>query len=439
MFRKLYGNAIILKNLHGQTRIPYLPVEEVHKLRDKRLRSIIAYAAETVPYYQALFKEIDPHEIKTVQDLDRLPLIDKDTVRKSPHSFVSTSRAGKKAVHFQTSGTTGKPLDIYHDVNSILANIAFGERERAVYKTLLSKSNYKEIYFGYATSTLRKVREVYSEWTFLPIGEQRKTISVVDPFESLIQAVNRYEPTVITGYGSFIEMFFKTIYSKNIKMFLPKVVLYAAESMTTEGRNLIEEIFKIPLLSRYNAVEVFKLGYLCELRKGFHIHEDLCDLKIINAAGKTANVNEKGEVVISNLVNRATVLLNYRLGDVASFSDSKCSCGRTSRVLSELEGRVEDMIFLPDGKFIHPRAIWNVFKGKKEVLQYQFIQHEPQRFELKLSTTDKNSYDTVIPRVVPDLKSLVGHSSTINCEFHDELGRGESKFRMVISHCKPND
>ena len=68
------------------------------------------------------------------------------------------------------------------------------------------------------------------------------------------------------------------------------------------------------MLSRYGAVECFRIGYTCEHDEGFHIHESLCDLKIVGPDGTRLADGEPGEVVISNLVNRATVLLNYNLG-----------------------------------------------------------------------------------------------------------------------------
>jgi phenylacetate-CoA ligase len=185
-------------------------------------------------------------------------------------------------------------------------------------------------------------------------------------------------------------------------------------------------------------VEAFKIGFLCEERRGFHIHEDLCHVKIVDAKGKKAANGEKGEVVISNFVNRGTVLLNYRLGDVGLLSNERCSCGRTLPLLSELEGRVEDILFLPDGRFIHPRAIWGMIKKRDEVLKYQLIQHEPQRFELRLVTVDRRSYQQVVSRILVDLKNLLGTSVIIESAYYEELKPQErGKFRPVLSLCKP--
>src|SRR3990170_9026950 len=99
-------------------------------------------------------------------------------------------------------------------------------------------------------------------------------------------------------------------------MRLPRILIYGADSMTSEGRSFIEKKFGIPIISIYSAVEVFKLGFFCEERKGFHLHEELCHVKIVDAEGRRVAKGKKGEVGISNLVNRGRVVLNYRLGEV---------------------------------------------------------------------------------------------------------------------------
>ena len=145
-----------------------------------------------------------------------------------------------------------------------------------------------------------------------------------------------------------------------------------------------------------------------------------------------------GEVVISNLVNHGTVLLNYRLGDVASVSKEPCSCGRTLPLLSELVGRVEDIIFLKTGDFVHPRAVWKIFKFRNEVLQYQLIQHEPERFELSIVTADREIYGRLIDDILADLRQLLGQSAIVDSQYCRKLERQKSgKFRPVISMCKP--
>jgi phenylacetate-CoA ligase len=436
---KLYGNAVVFTTLHRQHRVPYLPNEALWALRDARLRRIVRYAAATVPYYRALFRveKIDPHELQSVEDLARLPLVDKDGVRKDPHLFVSTAGPGRRAIPFLTSGSTGAPLQVCHDRHSLLANIAFGERERAVVSRSCGRAlGYREVYINYSGSTIRKVWDFYGHATFIPTRPERLVLSVLEPLADIVTAINRFRPDVIIGYGSYLETLFKVLNARGFRMHLPRMLLYVSDGMTGDGRRFIEETFGVPVYSRYNAVEAFKIGFFCEERQGFHLHEDLCHVRIVNASGESVATGEMGEVVISNLINRGTILLNYRLGDVAALSGERCPCGRTLPLLSELEGRVEDTILLSDGEFIHPRAIWGVFKQRVEVLRYQLIQHEPRRFELRLVTVDREAYERVRGEILTDLRELLGGAVVIEPEYYKELEvQGAGKFRPVISSC----
>ncbi len=443
LFRKAYGNFIVLKHLKDQYRIPYLPREELSLLRDRRLRKVIKYAAETVPFYKDLFRKerMDPREIRSVKDLDRLPYIDKDMVRRDPLCFVSTSRRGRNSIPFVTSGTTGMPLKVFHDPHSLLANFAFTERERAVITKICGKSfGYRIAYINYSKSIAKKLIDFYRQWTFFPVRPAHILLNILDPIEKVVKEINHFRPDVVVGYGSYLETFFKILASHHLDMYFPKVVVYGADMMTPGGKRFIEERFGVNVQTTYLAVEAFKIGFFCEEGTGFHLHEDLCPLKIINAKGETVKEGEKGEVVISNLVNHGTVLLNYRLGDMGSVSTDRCPCGRTLPLLSELEGRVEDTISLKDGRFIHPRSIWEVMKRQDELLQYQLIQHEPERFELRLVTVDLGTYQRVADEVIADLSSILGSSVSIGAAYYEELRPPEGgKFRPVLSLWKPEE
>jgi phenylacetate-CoA ligase len=437
VLRKIYGNGVVLANLRGQRRLSYLPEEELCALRDARLRRMVRYAAATVPYYRSLLRaeRIDPHDIRSVEDLDRLPLIDKQTVRKAPDLFVSTSWRGKKSIAFLTSGSTGIPLKVCHDPYSLLANIAFGERERAVVTRICSRSlGYKEAHIFYSGSIGEKVRALYGQRTFIPVRPERLSLSVLEPVEDIVKAINRFRPDVIISYGSYLETLFRLLHLRQLPMYLPQALIYASDAMTSDGRSFIEEKFAVPVLSKYSAAEAFKIGFFCEERRAFHLHEDLCHLKIVNASGEKVTNGDKGEVVISNLINRGTVLLNYRLGDLAVMSRERCSCGRTLPLLADLEGRVEDTIFLPDGEFVHPRAVWGVFKQKPEVMRYQLIQQTQQHFELRLVTVDRAAYEAVLEDILTELRQLLGGGVSIEAAYYPKLDPPQTgKFRSVIA------
>jgi phenylacetate-CoA ligase len=205
--------------------------------------------------------------------------------------------------------------------------------------------------------------------------------------------------------------------------------------MTAPGREFIENEFGVRVFSLYNAVEAFKIGFTCEASRGYHIHEDLCHLKIVGPDGVHVPDGTTGEIVISNLVNRGTVLLNYRLGDMGAMATEPCACGCPLPLLEHLCGRVGEVLVLENDSLIHPSSVWGVMRAVPEALRYQLIQIEPERFEIKVLTADRMTFSRIAPDLETRLKGLLGHA-TVDPVFAPELANlVPHKFRPVISRC----
>ncbi|HJQ83899.1 MAG TPA: hypothetical protein VKA21_07485, partial [Candidatus Binatia bacterium] len=266
-WRKLAGNAVIAAHLRGQRQAPFLDRVRLEARRDRRIRAMVAYAARAVPYYRDWFarERIDPRAITDAAALDRLPVLDRDVVRTRPGLFVAQTAAGRTGVAFATSGTTGTPIHIVHDRRSLLANFAFGERERAPVLRLCGGAfNPKEIYVGYETSTFKTVQAFYAEHTLLPVRAQRRFVSLGTPLAEVAALVDAERPDVLVGYGGWLDLFFKTVAARGRACHRPRVVMSMGEALPPGARDFIERTLGVPVLSRYNAVEAFKIGFTCE-------------------------------------------------------------------------------------------------------------------------------------------------------------------------------
>jgi phenylacetate-CoA ligase len=412
VLERVQGTLTILRTLPGQRRVPYLPPERLAELRDARVRDTVRYAAETVPYYREFFARegIDPREIGSADDLARLPLIDNPMVCVDHERFRAQSPAGAEAVQFRSTGTsTGKPLFVFHDRHSLLANIAYSERERAVEAGFCGK-RYRytgaDIYFGPAT--VKRVQAFYGSSSFRPFRPRQHQLTIETQLDRIVDTINRLRPDVIRSYGSYLETVFRILAAREIAIHLPKVMVYAGDSMTHEGRTFVEQHFGVPAISSYNAVEAFKIGFFCEARDGFHLHDDLCHVEVVGKDGRPVETGESGELVISNLVNRGTVLLNYRIGDLGRLTAEPCACGRTSRRLADLEGRVAEVVHLPNGDIVHQYSVAGVFRRFQGVIRYQLVQHEPDRFELRVMTVDRVTFDRIAGDLSREFRGLLG-------------------------------
>ena len=435
LLKKLYGTGVVACHIPFQKGIDRLPVTHLHRIRDRRIRRLVGHAARHVPYYRDLFRQqgIDPRDIRTADDLAQLPLLDKQAVRDNPEAFVSETGQGRSAIPFKTSGSTGTPLTIYHDRRSLLANMARTLPEKAVIWEALGNRSPRQVKILYPSSTVKNIWEIYRDLS-LRLPSRPPLLEIADPIEHNIGEINRLKPDILSGYGSYMEVIFRVADARQITIHRPGVVVYGADAMSAGGRRLIEEKFGVRVFSRYTAVESFRIGFTCAHRSGFHIREDLCSLQVVDDEGKRVRNGVPGEVVITNLVNRGTVLINYRIGDLGALSGEHCPCGRTLPVLAQLEGRTEDIIHLEDGRMVHPRTVWSVFKERNDVLRYQLIQHQPNRFELKIVPAGNRVDGQVDGSILEALEKLIGPAK-ITISTHAELSTDGRKFRPVITRC----
>ena len=384
---RLAGTLEILRAWPGQRQIPFRPREEVARLRERRARELARYAAAHVPYYRQLAREgWNAGAVRGVGDLAALPILSRadlvDDVERVRSPLVDRS----SALRIRTSGTTGQPLDVFHDRGSALANIAYSERERAPDIAVLGRrAGYRIFAVEYSRSTYADVRRYYDENAFRPARPHVEHVPSELRLDSTLEALERVRPDVVLGPGSWVGAIFEALATMPGRH-LPRLVVYGGAILPGSARKLIEGELGIPVHSRYNAGEALKIGYFCEQRDGFHVHEDLCHVEIVDAAGNPAPAGEEGDVVIANLVNRGTVLLRYRLGDRARLDPRPCPCGRTSPKIVGLDGKTNPLIQLPDGSALHARGLWGVIKAQEGVRRFRLVQQAADRFLLELET-----------------------------------------------------
>ncbi len=150
--------------------------------------------------------------------------------------------------------------------------------------------------------------------------------------------------------------------------------------------------------------------------------------------GRTLPSGKDGEVVVSNLVNRAMVILNYRLGDIASLSAGSCACGRTLPLMSYPAGRSDDWIKLPSGRRLHPQAVHTLLREESAVWQYQVIQESPLSFRLSLVAKDACDREQIRARLTAKFRQTFGEDARVEVVFVASLPRtAAGKVRPIVS------
>jgi phenylacetate-coenzyme A ligase PaaK-like adenylate-forming protein len=431
------GTLTILRELRDQRRLPFLPRERIHELRDARTRAMIRFAAEHVPYYRDLFRSegIDPRELRGADDLRRLPLLDKRMVLEDPARFRSPAVARGDGLWVHSNGSRSNlRFGVFHDRRSLLQTIAHGERDRAVESALCGKRvRYTAVEIRDPTATLWKVQRFYERASYRPLRPKRLSIALSEPVDRVVELLNELRPDVVRSHGSYLAAFFRLVEERGLELRAPNAVVYAGDAMPPAARRFVEERFGTAVLSRYGAVEALKIGFTCEERDGFHLCEDLCHLEVVDAQGNRLGSGALGETVISNLVNRGTVLLNYRLEDLVRVTDAPCPCGRTAPRVTEIEGRAADVVYLPNGDLVHQFTIWCAIESLRGLSQYQVAQTDPTRFELRLVVSEADAYERVAREAAGRVRTVLRglEVQPVRVERLEQDGSG--KIRTLIS------
>ena len=262
---------------------------------------------------------------------------------------------------------------------------------------------------------------------------RRHFLSIEAPFQEAHRKINALRPDVVFSFGSYAGEFFRWLMDQKLDIPLPRVWMYGADTLSRSGRTLIEEHFGCPVYTTYQTVETHKIGFQCERREGLHLNVDICPVRLVDEEGKTVRAGEPGEIVVSNLCNRATVLLNYRLGDLGVMSDEPCSCGRTLPALRELQGRINEILVLPDGRRVISGTL--EFRLKDELaatLQAQLVQRGERELLWRIvpfSGVDPGTFQRALRERT---LSLVGEGMEVAVEFVEDIPRTPTGKRLRL-------
>jgi phenylacetate-CoA ligase len=441
--RKAYWNAFTLWHLRDEKRLPYRPPEELLAIQNRRVKAIVAHAYDTVPYYRQAMDDVGlrPRDFRTADDLAILPIHTGAQLARDPVRFKSSRYSKAQTITLQSSGTSGHPKRIEYDPAALFIALAHGHRQRLVLARFLGRTfGYREMDAVRSAGSSVILRNFYDAYSWTPRGMdlKRRILSAEESLESNIAHINAFKPDVIRGYATYIGAIFRRAHERNLALSSPKVVAYGSDRLSDFDRQLIESEFGVRVTSTYQAVEALRIAFQCELSQGFHISLDDVAVRVVDADGKSLGPGGTGEIVISNLTNRATVLLNYKLGDVVTLSTSTCACGRTLPTLQRIDGRSDDLVVFADGRVIHSLVVLQGLRTVHGVVQLQLVQEALRHFSLRAVCAEQIDWQQARRDFDGVLRGLFGDDIILDLQRVETIApEPGGKVRAVISRCPP--
>jgi len=338
--------------------------EERKKRQDQALSRMVRLGYKQSPRLKKMLDshKINPAKIKTREDLETLPVTSREKLvememNKPPYAGLENPALAIDRI-FTSPGPVYEPHLSETDYLWARAFFAAGIGPKDI---ALNAFSYHLVAAGLTFHNgLRKVGA-----TVVPSGTSSSQIQV--------QLIKDLKVTAYVGTPSFLMSIIEK--SKELgfdfrKDFRVRKACFAAEPLLPQLREKFEKEYGIATYSMYGATEVGDVAYECSKKSGWHICEETIVEIVDPATGKHVAHGELGEVVVTRL-NNIFFLLRFGTGDLSRFIDQKCSCGRTSRRLAGIAGRVGDAVKVR-GLFIAPSQL-RMLSGKFDQLPLQAI------------------------------------------------------------------
>lgn len=405
---------------------------ELKKNQEKQLKQIIYFCYNNVPFYRNLFKNVGllPSDIQTHTDLEKLPLLTKDIIKKNWEDLKPVNLSSIKYYNRATGGSTGTPFQY-----------RLAKHDRFLGGAILyrgwSYGGYKlgdrMLFLGGSSLDYGKKNSLYAK-----INEITRNIRKLSSFDmeepslrKYVDVINSYNPRFIRGYATSIFFFSRWLEENNLSIPAPHAIFTTAEKLFPQMRKKIEEVFDCDVFDTYGLNDGGISAFECQEHSGLHIDTERSIMEVTDESGMTIE-HGKGQIIATSLHNYAMPFIRYVTGDEGFLSDDHCPCQREYPLLKEIIGRQQEILITPEGKRIHGEFFTHIFWGIPHVREFQVVQKD--RSHLQINIVPEPEFDE---RNIDSIRSVIkarSNSWDIQFNFVDTITRTRAgKYKFVIN------
>ena len=366
-------------------RSQWWPVEQLRALQLLKLRRLVDHACQQVPIYRRLWTEagLRPEDIRSLDDLARLPVVDKPTLRAAfPDQALARSVDPRELVPYTSSGSTGEPFrfTMTRAEKGLRWAVMFrcwawaGLRQGVRYANLMGQHAHGSLQGG-ARQTLEQRLIGMLHIPAFAVHDER--------LDEVIQTLVRYRPRLLRSYPATAHRLALALAERGIDLPLHSV-LTTGEVLYPFQRAAIEAQFRCQVYDAYGG-DGMDVAFQCGHCAGYHINAEAVLVEVLDAAGQPVASGSEGQIVLTNLNNLAMPFVRYAIGDLGSLSSETCPCGRGLPLLAHVAGRSSDQLLLPSGRGLLMWFFTTLFRQTPGIDAFQVRQTAPDQIEVWLA------------------------------------------------------
>lgn len=411
-------------------------LDQLQEYQNEQVAALIKYVYTNVPYYHRIMRErkLTPHNIQTVNDLHKLPILTKSHIRKYGKELLSRSFSLRQCVQGHTGGTTGTALQLYYDKNTQPRQWAVWWRHRKRFGLKLDDE-----FIVFAGRSVIPLSNMNPPFWRRNISMHQTYVSIHHMTQKNMPALCEYlcsrQVTYYSGYPSAVYLVAKYLYDNHIQLpHPPKVIVLGAETLLPHQKEMMQLAFgNIQVTDQYGASE--QCGNISDCGHGYyHVDMEFGAIEFLPIEGLPPNTRR---IICTGFWNRAMPLIRYDIGDIATLPEKPliCSCGRHSPLVEKIDGRIESYIITPDGR--QAGRLDFLFKESNNIEEAQLIQTDPSFVTVKIVKGSK--YSSIDEKIlINELRHYLGEVIQYKFEYVQEIPRAANgKFRQIVSSILP--
>lgn len=410
----LFLGRPMYKNFKFLNKSQWWSEEQLKDYQDKKLRALIHHAYLNVPYYTEVFNErkLKPKDIKSQEDLHKLPLLTKEIIRKNfPDKMQARNISPKKLILSGSGGSTGEPLQYYRTKKDL--SFARACNLRAWYWM-----GYRlgDRYIKISTMPRNSWYKKLQDFVNLSLHLHTKSFSDKD-IEQLISIIRKKKYKFLRGYPASLFIIANYMEKKQINDIFLKGINTTSEPLYPYMRELIENKFHCPIFDSYSA-EGGPVIAQCEYKEFYHIasEKSICEFHKNNDPA----FPDLHKIIFTDLHNYATPFIRYDVKDYVSISNKDCICGRKLGILKKIEGRDSDILITPSGRYITFYFFIGYFEHKNYLDLFQMQQNSLTEFTLKI-VVNKNFSPRIKETIYKDFIEVLGKDVNLSIEITQDI------------------
>jgi phenylacetate-CoA ligase len=413
--------------------------EELKKEQERQLGNMLNFCYKYVPYYHNLLKNLDivSEDIKKIEDLEKLPVLTKETIKKNWEDFKPVNLNKISYYNRSTGGSTGTPFkyritkyERFLDGATIYKGWGY-----AGYKL-----GDKMVFLGGSSVGVGNMQTVFAR-SEKKIHETVRNIKMLSSFDmgekemlQYVQIINSFRPLYIYGYPSSLYFFSKWIDEQDLNIHQPQGIFTTAEKLFPYMRTGMEDVFGCDVYDTYGLNDGGVHAFECSEHSGLHITTERSIMEIVDENGGQLE-NGEGRILATSLYNYAMPFIRYDTGDLGYIIDDVCGCGRESKLLKEVVGRQQEMLETPEGKYIHGEFFTHIFWEIDGVKEFQVAQDRLDKIIIKIVPEeyfDKKQLDKI-----RDVIRKRSERWVVEFKFVDVVEKtGAGKHKFIINNIK---